>query len=280
MRTLKYLFLLALSVTVMTSCFEEATDPIDLNDEGNNVAGFFNNSETLATVADGQEYQFKIKVKLIGPTVMDLENDVTVGFAAAEGSTAIEGTHYRIEEASLTLSKSNNYLGLVTVTMLTDGIEPPLDESPVLLLKTTDVTGDESVVETGKPVAITFNYACFSDLAGVYDVTVLRDGGVIEPYAGNQVTIAVPDGAIYGEYRTDKVGHWDDLGVGTPGFTFFDVCGVITIPGQYLVDYYSNWVNQDGLDKGVVKDDGSIELSYKITSTWESVYEWTLVPVD
>lgn len=278
MRAIKYILMVVISLTMFTSCFEDDAS-IDLNDDGYNVAGFFNNSETFATVADGQEYQFKIKVKLIGPTVMDLENDITFSFEAAEGSTAIEGTHYRVEEETLTLSKDNNYLGLVTVTMLTDGIEPPLDVSPVLLLKTTAVTGDDRVVGTGKPVQITFNYACFSDLAGTYSVTVLRDGGVINPYAGDQVVIQEEAGGVYGQYRTDKVGHWDDLGVGTPGFTFFDVCGEITIPGQNLVEYYGNWVNQDGLDKGVVKEDGTIELSYKITSAWESLYEWTLVPV-
>lgn len=278
MRAIKYILMVVMSLAMFTSCFDDDTS-IDLNDDGYNVAGFFNNSETLATVADGQEYQFTIKVKLIGPTVMELENDITFGFEAAEGSTAIEGTHYRIEDETLTLSKDNNYLGLVTITMLTDGIEPPLDESPVLLLGTTGVTGDDRVVGTGKPCQVTFNYACFSDLAGTYSVTVLRDGAEIHPYANDQVVISVPEGGIYGEYRTDKVGHWNDLGVGTPGFTFYDVCGEITIPGQNLVDYYGNWVNQDGLDKGVVNEDGSIELSYKITSAWESLYEWTLVPV-
>lgn len=276
MRAIKYILMVVMSLAMFTSCFDDDAS-IDLNDDGYNVAGFFNNSETFATVADGQEYQYKIKVQLVGPTVMELENDITFGFEAAEGSTAIEGTHYRIEDASLTLTKDNNYLGLVTITMITAGIEPPLDESPVLLLKTSGVTGDDRVVATGKPVRVTFNYACFSDLSGTYSVTVLRDGAVIAPYS--QVVIEEEAGGVYGQYRTDKVGHWNDLGVGTPGFTFFDVCGAITIPGQNLVEYYSNWVNQDGLDKGVVKEDGTIELSYKITSTWESVYEWTLVPV-
>jgi hypothetical protein len=274
MRKLKYSILMILSVVLLNSCWEDTTE-LDLNKESNNVAGFEFGSQNIAAVADGNAYEFEIKMKVKGPTSMDLTEDVTVTVAAAEASTAIEGTHFSIDVPTLTLKADNNYLGLFKITMLTEGIETPLDESPILILEATAVTGPDNVVPSGKPITITMNYACFSDLAGTYDVAVLRDGAPISPYS----VVTVTETGI-GEYRTSEVGHWGQATLGgTPGFTFYDVCNVITIPGQNLVDLYSNWVNSDGVDPGAVDPEtGVITLAYKITSTWESLYEWTLTP--
>jgi hypothetical protein len=137
----------------------------------------------------------------------------------------------------------------------------------------TDATGDASVTGTGKPVKIVFSYACFSDLSGDYNVTTLRDGAPITPYSSTTITETG-----VGEYRTTKVGHWDDLGVGTPGFTFYDVCDVLTVPTQDLVEYYSNVVHGDESPDGEVKEDGTLVITYKITSSWESEYESTYTP--
>ncbi|MCF8345833.1 MAG: hypothetical protein K9G38_01370 [Bacteroidales bacterium] len=273
MRKFKYLTLMILSVFLLNSCFEESE--FDLNADGYNVAGFEATTQNVAKVADGEEYPIEVKMKVKGPTSMDLTGSVTATVAAHDSSTAIEGTHYRIDEPEITLSADNDFLGLFTFTLLTAGIETPLKKSPVLILEVTDATGNEMVVNSGKLIKITLNYACFSDLAGNYSVTVLRDGGAITPYNS---TVVTETGV--GEYRTSEVGHWpaSSLG-GTPGFTFYDVCDVITIPGQNLVDLYSNWVNQDGLLPGSHDPEtGIIEVSYKITSTWESVYDWTMVP--
>jgi hypothetical protein len=82
-----------------------------------------------------------------------------------------------------------------------------------------------------------------------------------------------------GEYRTGEVGHWiGGLGVGTPGYTFYDVCNVITVPGQNLVDYYGNWVQ--GVELGSVDPaTGVISIVYSITSSgWSSNYNCTYTP--
>lgn len=281
MRKLSYLLIVVFGMTMLTSCWDDTTD-YDLNDDGFNVVGFANSSENLAAIADGGEYGFEIKIKTIGPTVMDLTSDITVTFMADESSTAIEGTHYRIDDASVTLSKSNNYLGKVNITMLTEGIETPLAEAPVLYLLT-DATGDAKVSGTGKPVKVVLSYACFSDLAGTYDVSVLRDGGPISPHNTNgmgMIDILTETGI--GEYRTMTVGHWDWVsvlgGAGTAGFTFYDVCGVLSVPTQNLIEYYSNVVHGDESAPGEVKEDGTIIITYKITSSWESEYEHTYTP--
>lgn len=263
-----------LSVVLLNSCWEDTTTD-DLNMLGNNVAGFEATSQSIAAVADGNAYEFELRMKVKGPTYTDLTQDVTVTVSASDASTAIEGTHFRIDEPTLTLKADNNYLGLFKITMLTEGIETPLDKSPILVLEATAVSGPDKVAPSGKPLTITMNYACFSDLSGNYDVVVLRDGAPISPYS----VVTLTETGI-GEYRTSEVGHWGQATLGgTPGFTFYDVCNVITIPGQNLVDTYSNWVNTDGVEPGEVDPEtGVITLAYKITSTWESLYEWTLTP--
>lgn len=122
MKKIKYFLFLILSMSLLTSCFDDNTG-LELNDKGSNVAGFANARENIANIANGSEYPFELKMKVAGPTVTDLTNPVTVTYAATAASTAIEGVHYRIDDASTILSKDNNYLGFAHVVMLTDGIE-------------------------------------------------------------------------------------------------------------------------------------------------------------
>ena len=110
-------------------------------------------------------------MKVMGPTYRDISGDITITVAAdAEASTAIEGTHFRLDASSITVSPGNNLLGLFTVTMLTDGIVTPLDKSPVLVLNVTAASGDPNVINSGKPISLTLNYACPSFLEETYDV--------------------------------------------------------------------------------------------------------------
>lgn len=275
MRYLKYFSILIFSMLVLTSCFEEGPN-LEENALGSNVAGFANSSENLAGIADNSsEYTFNIKVKVTGPTSMDLTEDVVLTFGASAASTAIEGTHFRLDNPTVTLTKANNYLGEISVTMLTLGIEAPLAVTPVLVLEATQVSGPANVVPSGKTVACNLSYACFSNLSGVYAVTVLRDGGEINPYSSD---VTITETGI-GEYRTNKVGHWDDIG-GTPGYTFYDVCDVLTVPGQNLVELYSNWVHGDESEIGSHDPEtGILHTVYKITSSWESEYDNTYVPL-
>jgi hypothetical protein len=53
---------------------------------------------------------------------------------------------------------------------------------------------------------------------------------------------------------------------GTPGFTFYDVCGVITVPGQNLVDLYSNWVVGIAGASSIDEATGVITIDYAIES--------------
>ncbi|HSQ46075.1 MAG TPA: hypothetical protein VLM44_04050 [Lutibacter sp.] len=279
MKNIKYLILLFLSLTVPTSCIDDS-ESFDQNAEGPNLAGFTNSRENVANVADGSEYPFTVKMKVAGPTVTDLTGDVTVTFEATAASTAVAGVHYKIVNPSTTLKKDENYLGFATVVMLTAGIDAPLSgPSPVLVLQAKTTSGDGNVIASGKPVAITLNYACDSRLAGTYRETTqyFRAGALVS----NVSRIVTFTKTGVGEYRTSHVGHWSqaDLG-GTPGFTFYDVCGDITIPSQNLVDLYSNIVEGVAGASSVNPVTGSIYMEYTIVvppATSDRVYYVTYV---
>ena len=259
-----------LSMALFNSCFEDTTD-LDLNSEGPNIAGFENSSQLLAAIADGVEYQFEIPMKVMGPTYRDISGDITITVAADAGaSTAIEGTHFRLDTPSITVSPGNNLLGLFTVTMLTEGIVTPLDESPVLVLNVTAASGDQNVINSGKPISLTLNYACPSFLAETYDVTTeytAYDGTVsILNWTETMTEIGI------GTYRTERVGHWTPASLGgTPGFTFTDVCGVLSIAGQNLVDLYANWVEGTGAGS-VDPATGDLYMEYAISYGGNSRY--------
>ncbi len=280
MKKLKYILLFIISSTLFTSCLVDDDTSYDDNDKSINVAGFTNVRENVANIADGSEYVFTLKMKLEGPTVMDLTSDVTVNFAATSESTAIEGVHYRIDNASTTLLKDNDYLGYANVVMLTDGIVAPLaGPSPILILTATATTGENKVVASGKTVIVTLNYACDSNLDGAYTETIdYWRGGAFQSTTTRTTTFTKTG---VGEYRTSNVGHWTpaDLG-GTPGFTFFDVCGQITIPGQNLVDLYSNWVQGVAGVSSVDPITGDIHIEYTIIvppATSDRIYYVTYV---
>jgi hypothetical protein len=276
MKTLKYIFLLILVMGTFQSCLVEDETRYDLNDDGPNLVGFEQSRTSLSFVSNGDEYNFTLRMKLIGPTSIDVENSLTATIAADPSSTAIEGTHFRIDQPTITLDPDNNFLALFPITILTEGIIAPLDKAPVLVLAVTSATGDPTVLNNGKNLEIVLNYGCFSNLAGTYDVTLVRtDLSTGNTFNYTFVDIITETGI--GEYRTTEVGHYiGGLGVGTPGFTFLDVCDVISVPNQNLVDYYSNLVygNTPGSVNPVT---GVITLNYTIefaagNRTYEAVY--------
>ena len=223
-----------------------------------------------------------VMLKLDGPTTGDISGDITVTIEVdKDASTAVEGTHYSNDNPSITLKKEDNYMGVFEFSQLTEGIETPLDELPYVVLKIKSVTGAENVIPSGKPLKITLSYACPSNLEGNYNAHMVYTG-----YDGSVSEIDFTDYITetgIGQYRTTEVGHWiGGLGVGTPGYTFYDVCSEITIPGQYLVDYYANWVQ--GTSKGSVDENGVIHVQYSICYPQGSdhcrYYDVTYTPAD
>jgi hypothetical protein len=176
MKTLKYIFLFILVVGFSGACLVDDEETYLENANGYNVVTFEKVSLNLGALANGDEYQREVRLKLVGPQSMELTSDITATVEADESSTAIAGVHYRIDNPTVTLSASNNYLANLQVTMLTEGNQPPedgtpeMDEyvAPVLKLKVVSATGDPKVSNSGKPTAINLNFVRPNPFVGKY----------------------------------------------------------------------------------------------------------------
>lgn len=242
----------------MSSCLEDEA-PEDVFGQGPNLVTFADKSTNMQVIATGEEFSFTLPMKIKGPSVRDLKGTVTANIAVHSSSTAVEGVHFKLDQKSITLTDGQDFLGTLPITVLTDGIDPPLAENPVVVLEITSVSGAENVIASGTKITVNLLYLCDSQLQGSYVVTIVRNDG--NTYVFNDEIAKVGDG----EYRGESVGHWAPGAIGgEPGFNFIDVCNVITVPEQNLVNLYSNQVYQAG-PSYVDPVTGNIHIEYGIT---------------
>lgn len=220
MKKLKYILIFILSIGLLNSCLIDDGTTHDNYDQGPNLAGFTTSSTFASAVADGNEYTFEINMWLEGPTSMDVTGDITVTVAVDESSTAIEGTHFMLDNNTITLKESNDHLGILTFTMLTDGIAAPLAETPVLILEVIEASGAKNVIPNGKKISIDLNYLCYSNLAGTY----------LDDNYGDIVTITE---LSPGFYECDYVTYFSSR----YSWRFTDVCNDLTYAGGQLTDW-------------------------------------------
>lgn len=198
MKTLKYILIFMLGMGFFNSCLVEDTTDLDQNALGPNLVTFDGTGlVNLTVLANGSEYDRTIKMLVVGPSKTGLTGDLTVTVKPAANSTAKEGIHYTLEK-TLVLKASDNYLGYVNITLLTEGNTPPMDgteeaktyKAPILFLDIESVTGASGVVGSGKPAQVNLNFTPPNPYAGDYDVELKyfhpTAGGVYptEPYGG------------------------------------------------------------------------------------------------
>jgi hypothetical protein len=286
MKTLKYILILVLSLGMFNSCLVDQTTRYDANDDGPSLAGFTDLRFMVSNIADGTEYDIPVKVKVIGPTSMNLTSDITLTvapdpeamLAATDDSPlytpAVEGVHYRIDNPTVTLKASDNHLGIIHVTMITEGIHTPLPKQPLLILKTVSATGDPDVLKNGKDVEITLNFACYSEFQGLYTVTHTSATGAVFSRVEEIVKIGTE------EYLTASVGTWGSSPFTDYGFTFSNACNVLAVPHQYLANFYGNdtWGHKPGEYN---PETGVITIYYSIEfATGDVTYTAVYVPVE
>ncbi len=268
MKKLKYLFLLFLGAALVISCSDDEESLADQIAGTPNVAAFVNASFNMSGVADGRTVDYEIPLNLVGPDPSSATADITVTIEVDAASTAVEGTHFSIESKQFTLTAAKGYRDKLPVTMLTDGVVTPLEANPVLILKITDASSSEKVVASAKPITVSMLFLCPSELAGDYSLSVdyfrAASGGFQSTTTRTDSWTQTGDG----QYRTTFVGHWSvaDLG-GEPGFDLIDVCNVITIPEQNLVNLYSNLVEGVPGASSVDAVTGDIHLEYTICAS-------------
>jgi len=197
MKPFKYILILVLSLGAFNSCLVDQSTRYDQNDDGVNLVTFENLSANYSVEANGDEYERFVQVKLVGPTSMFMTGDINVTVSVDPSSTAVEGTHFILNNPAFTLTEADNYLALLSVTILTEGNAQPDEDSPeyesyvapIMVLSIT-ATGDPNVSGTGKLGRYTLAYAPPNIYAGDYDVELYyfhpTAGGTYptEPYGG------------------------------------------------------------------------------------------------
>ena len=166
---IKYLTILCVSL-LLTSCLVDDGDTVDIEyGLGPNLVGFLDSSVNASVAADGARNDISMTVTFAGPTASEFTGDFDVTVSVDSSSTAVAGTHYELSSNTLTLSKDTNYIANLPLTILTEGIEPPLDVNPVLTLVITEIS-DGSIVPNGKTssIDVTIEYLCFSEITGKY----------------------------------------------------------------------------------------------------------------
>jgi len=202
MKTLKYILIFMLSMGFFNSCLVEDTTDLDLNGQGPSLVTFDGTGlVNLTVLANGSEYDKTIRMLVVGPTKFGLTGDLSVTVEPAANSTAVEGKHYTIEK-TIVLKASDNYLGYLNITLLTEGNTPPMDgtpeaetyKAPILYIKIASVTGADGVVGSGKNAQVNLNFTPPNPYAGDYDVELKyfhpTAGGSYpdEPYGGLRVS--------------------------------------------------------------------------------------------
>jgi hypothetical protein len=265
----KWIYILSIGLAlILPSCIDDKTI-VDEIKATPNLIGFSARTTSFAGIADGTEYGNVLPVEIFGPTTETLSGSYTATVTVDPSSTAIEGTHFRLESNTIQVSSDGNFANVFPVVMLTDGIETPLAVNPKVVLKLTTASGSGNITASGATLTITLLYLCPSFLAeetyvvsGTYD----HPSGYHEDF--NHGTESLTELGP-GEFLTMSTGHWGPGGTGgylSPpaarnGFIFKDVCGVISIEQQNLGNYYSNIVEGSGT---VDPDTGDIHLEYTV----------------
>lgn len=271
MKKFKYILMLMLGVVIATtSCNDDEPGLIEQIQSTPNVVSFYDNNFAYGAIADGEEYTIEVEIFMQGPTTDDLSGDVTLKIAADETSTAVAGTHFRLDTDEIVLKEDHEYRGIFTFTMLTQGIQTPLESSPVVKLKMVSATGAENVVEGGKLQTVTLDYACPSFLEGPYTLEISYDGNT--DFYGDEYLTKVGIGLYQGTY----VAKWGNLN--TPpgyGLEFKDVCGVVTVPSQLLAGYYGN--DFYGTQAGSVDPETGVITIYYFVASGSGSFDYTAV---
>lgn len=245
---LKYITV-AVLVLGLSGCDALLDDEVTDFGTGPNFVGFASSAMTLAAVTDGSEYQMEVPLRIIGPTVPGLDSEVTVDITVDPSSTAIEGTHFSLPSTTVTLTPSSSqedvFTGSMPITILTEGLVAPLDETPVLVLNMTNLSTSENVVINDKRETTSINlaYACpfdINDFAGTYIATTDE----FEIYLGETKPFEVVVGP--GENQLTLVNfaaHPEeyDLVVDVDPAT-----GEITVPKQVALNYNNFGATQYG----------------------------------
>lgn len=247
MKKIKYylLFVVMTSMT-FTSCLVDQDALSDTFDDGPNLVGFAESEITIGTVADGEAHPAEVPLHYFGPTSVNATAPVTVSVSVDPSSTAVEGVHYQLDATTVTIDPNNDVEENLPITVLTEGIETPADEIPVLTLNITEVSSDgQEVVIDGKISSVDVNlaYLCpfdINNLAGTYINVVDEFGSYLAPPKPFEIVVGPGENQIT---LINPLQHPEgyDIVIDVDPAT-----GNLTVPKQVILNYNNFGATQYG----------------------------------
>ncbi|HMC00845.1 MAG TPA: hypothetical protein VKN14_07405 [Flavobacteriaceae bacterium] len=271
---IKSITLLVIMMVSVTSCLIDDESLTKTFDDGPNFASFSTFQQTVSAVADGNIVNANVNIELQGPNLIGYSNDVLVSIAVdPSNTTAVEGVHYNLNSTSLILTLSNNYIGTLPISIITEGVNPPLAEAPKLSLSITFVDGN-NVVANSKNTTLTIIYQCFADLTGTYLVT-----NDFCPGSLNQSTTTISRNAD-GSWRFGTAdGYWLDSCTGNTGLfnggNIVELCGEILPTGDLDYGTVGGFGIGDILGGTWDADNGIITMQHRDIFFNGGPFEWT-----
>ncbi|MFZ0490543.1 MAG: hypothetical protein WAM00_09875 [Salegentibacter sp.] len=209
-------FAVAMLVLSISSCDPLLDDSVTDFGTGPDFIGFKSSEVTAPFAVDGEDHVYNSTIKLFGPGLHDFTEDVTVTFQVDEANSSAEaGVNYSLASNSVTLTKENDYSAQIPITIVTEGIVPPVEKT--ITLEITDVSTsapDVIISATGNKQEITVSYSCFADLSGTYTMTnsvcdPQVEGITIEANDEGGWYLSTADGGLL-QYCTSNTGLQND----------------------------------------------------------------------
>lgn len=257
---IKFATVVVMTLSLVTSCDALLDDDVTDFGTGPNFVGFGEGSMDVNVGEGSGVTETGIPVSVIGPTSEFMEETVTVNWSVDASSTAEAGVHYELPATSGTveLTSENDYYSEIPLSVLTDGLLAPNEETLVLTV-TEFSTSDENVVvnEKTEQIIVNLNVLCHEELAGEY----------IHVESG--LTVNVEELGI-ARFKVDNLAPFTAQGYPQASFIFTMDCDrVITI-----VDFPDFTNTMDG--SGTVNDDGTITFTDMSISGIGSIPDFTI----
>ncbi len=267
---MKKLLSLLIAGSLAFACVDdELGSPGDLT--GAKIVGFESNFATVEHFEDIGVVQREFAVNLIGLGNGQVSNEpITVNYVIdTEASTATEGVEFDFVDSSGSIViPAGSTFGMFPLNINTGNFNPT--EKTELVLKLSGASDGTVVGEQFDTLSIVF-VGCQSTLgtaAGTTYTSVVTNNisGLQRTFTNDVVKLIDVN-----RFNTDYTGTWlaGQLAPATDqGFNFIDICGEITVPSQYLANYWGNIVRglpeNNGVD-GHVIDENSFTITYEIS---------------
>lgn len=246
MNNFKKITLALFSIVLLFSCVK---DDVEDFKSGAHIVGFKKSeSSYIYTSADVNPVQVTEPIDLIGGSNgTTSDSNIAIQFSVDASSTALQGTDYTIDITGnqITIPAGSDFV-LLPIT-INPTVLPGNTPKTIVINLTQVASNNATISDSNKQITITIA-KCESALAGDYSLQVTRvDNGTVYNFSSETITAT----GILGEYITSSTGYFGDLALGglddltddgapRNGFVFNDICQSISIPDQFLGDYFGN----------------------------------------